>query len=268
MLGVLAAAGCMGALHPIHSLPKEACLAAPQLPPCCRDHVYIFLVHGLDPLDYANLAGLRDYLISLGYIKTYQGQTYHAFFFAKEFRRLHQEDPDARCVLVGFSFGANVACKLAKLAGDAGMPVDLLVYLGGNTLKNVPRDRPEHVVKIVNILSKGCIWNGAQLDGAENVEYTDCYHFGSPSHPHTLDVLAHELAMVACRVPVTDHGPRTAAAEEAPTPRRLNPAPDAAESDDEWGFLKPASGIPDHARTAPIAFPAVEAPEQKVKEGS
>jgi hypothetical protein len=197
--------------------------------------VYVFFIHGVDPLDIANLRGVHDYVQSLGFIKTYYGQLYHTPYFVKEIRRLHQEDPDARFALVGFSFGANMVRDMAQAVKSDGVSIDLMVYLGGNTLENRPDDKPENVVSLVNILATGWVWNGDHIDGAANVSYDDVWHFGSPSHLHTLKTLAEELATVAARVPIVEAG-----------------QPDAGESLGEWDFLKlrPVTSS-DASRTGP-----------------
>jgi pimeloyl-ACP methyl ester carboxylesterase len=230
--------GCLSFVHSLDLPPKDQLLSSETIPALCRNHVHIFLVHGMDPLDLANLSGLRDYVQSLGYIKTHYGQLYHLWEFKKELRRIHQEDPEARFVLIGFSFGANMARELANAVKDDNIWIDLLVYLGGNTLENTPSNRPDHVTHIVNILATGCIWNGTTLDGANNVHYDNVWHFGSPTHPQTLELLARELAIVAGRVPYVEKVPPSLL-EEAPRPRPLRadqvrkmpPVPP------EWDFL-------------------------------
>jgi hypothetical protein len=224
--GCLAASGCV-CFHPIEPPPPEIHTVCKVYPPCCRDHVYVFMVHGMDPFDWANLTGVCDYMHDLGFRKTYYGQLYHATKFAKEMRRVHAEDPSARFVLIGFSFGANVARYLANSAKDDGIPIDLLVYFGGNTLKNEDYDQPENAARIVNILASGCIWNGAWMDRAENIHEVDVWHFGSPSHPYSLRVLARELAEVSSHVQVVDDGP----------------APPPVSYPGEWDFLKPVSRL-------------------------
>ncbi len=222
----LTASGCLG-IHPIEPPPPEVHVVCKAYPTCCRDHVYVFLVHGMDPFDWANLTGLRDYVQELGFHKTYYGQLYHTLKFGKEIRRIHAEDPSARFVLVGFSFGANMVRYLANSARDDHIPIDLLVYFGGNTLKNEEYDQPDNAARVVNILASGAIWNGAWMDRAENVHETDVWHFGSPSHPYSLRLLARELAVVASHVEVVDDGPA--------------PLPDSRPA--EWDFLKPVSRL-------------------------
>jgi pimeloyl-ACP methyl ester carboxylesterase len=243
---VLAAApsvgGCMPFLHPVDPPCKEHFDQSAAIPQAARNHVHIFFIHGMDPFDWANLSGVRDYVQSLGYIKTHYGQIYHIWEFEEDLRRVHKEDPDARFVLIGFSFGANMARNLAMDANQEHIPIDLLIYLGGNTLKDCPEDKPENAQHIVNILATGCIWNGDHLEGADNLNYGDVWHFGSPSHPKTLEVLADELVKVAARVPVVLREPPPWYGEDAPTPRPVVP-PKATGPRGEWDFLKPAPPV-------------------------
>jgi hypothetical protein len=223
--GVLLAAlsgapGCLSYLHPVDPPPPELAGLCRSVPKCSRDHVYVFLVHGMDPLNFANLSGLRDYVQSLGFNKTYYGQLYHTIQFDKQIHQIHNQDPEAHFVLIGFSFGANMVRSLAQWAKDEGISIDLLVYLGGNTLENTPEDKPANVKQIVNILASGCIWNGAYMDGAINMHETNVWHFGSPTHKETLQVLSEQLARVAEAVPFKpDDAPLLPAPHEEPTPR-------------------------------------------------
>lgn len=236
--GTLAAMpGCLSFVHPLGIPPPEQLAPAYAIPAPCRHRVHIFLLHGMDPLDLANLTGLTEYINALGYLKTHYGQMVHLWEFKKEMRRIHKDDPEVRFVLIGFSFGANIARELANSVKDDGILIDLLIYLGGNTLENTPRNQPENVVRILNILALGCIWNGAQLDRAENIQYRDVLHFGSPTHPQTREMLARELAIVAGRVPFIDNEPPV---EEAPPPRPLSAqnGQKMPELAPEWSFLE------------------------------
>jgi hypothetical protein len=239
----LPGAGCVSYCHPVHppgTQLLEPCLAVPK---CGRDHVYVFFIHGLDPLNFANLSGVRDYVQSLGFPKTYYGQLYHAWQFRQDVRRIHYEDADAHFVLVGFSYGANAVRSLANAVKDDGIVIDLLVYLGGNTLENTQEDQPENALRIVNILASGCIWNGAQMDRAENISVPDVWHFGSPTHPRTLELLARNLADVAGAVPVPapTEPDRMPLEEEAPTPRPVTPQ--TTQKPSAWDFLHPVSRL-------------------------
>src|SRR5262249_46603769 len=140
----------------------------------------------------------------LGFNKTYYGQLYHTCYFRKQVRRIHEEDPEARFVLIGFSFGANMVRTVAQDVKEDGIDIDLLLYLGGNTLENKPRYRPENALRLVNILAHGYIWNGTQFDDGENLNVEDVWHFGSPTHPRTLEVLTRDLFEIACSVPIIE----------------------------------------------------------------
>lgn len=241
---LIALPGCLSFVHPVDPPKPELVAPCHVAPDCARDHVHVFLVHGLDPCNCANLTGLRDYIQALGFRKTYYGQLYHWWWFEHELRRVHQEDPDAHFVLIGFSYGASMVRSLAQYAKTEGIQIDLLVYLGGNTLdNNCPYDHPDNVAMLVNILATGCIWNGTTFDGAENIKLPDVWHFGSPTHHVTLQAIARNLAVVAAgvSVPAPAQPEMPPADETAPTPRPVMPQSSAKR--DEWDFLKPVSHV-------------------------
>lgn len=259
MLVLTMGQGCLSFVHSLDAPPKEQLTQGENIPAPCRGRVHVFLIHGMDPLDLANLNGLTEYIQQLGYLKTHYGQLYHLWEFKKEIRRIHQADPQARFVLIGFSFGANMVRELANAVKEDGIGIDLLIYLGGNTLENTPENQPEHVVRIVNILAAGCIWNGAQLDRAENLHFTNVWHFGSPTHPRTRALLARELAAVAARIPfaekVTPLPPEVE--EEIPLPRRVTPEQmqqRTSQMPSEWNFLTARKAAADPA-PPPLAQP-------------
>lgn len=244
-LALAAGPGCLSFVHSLDVPPPEQVQPGDAIPLPCRNHVHVFLIHGMDPFDLANLSGLTEYIHQLGYIKTHYGQLYHLWEFKKELRRVHQEDPLARFVLIGFSFGANSVRAVANSVKDDGIVIDLLVYLGGNTLDNDEKSQPKHVLHIVNILAAGCIWNGAKMDRADNRHFTNVWHFGSPTHPKTRALLAQELAVVAARVPYVDKAPSYhPELEEAPRPRPLRDEASRQNSTQlapEWTFLQSRS---------------------------
>lgn len=241
-LSLLGGQGCLSFVHSLDLPPKEQMVQGRGIPAPARNLVHIFLIHGLDPLDLANLNGLTEYIQQLGYLKTHYGQLYHLWEFKKEVARIHKQEPQARFVVLGFSFGANVARTLVNAVKEDGILIDLLVYMGGNTLDNTLRTQPEHVIHIVNILALGCIWNGAEMDRADNIHYNDVFHFGSPTHPKTRELLARELAAVAARVPYVEKIPPLSPEieQEIPLPRRLSRdrlPPTSAPLSSEWNFL-------------------------------
>jgi hypothetical protein len=241
-MGLAGQIGCLGFLHPVTPLPQsvsEPCqiICQPQ-----RKHVYIFFVNGLDPVNYGNVCGVRDYVQSLGYNKTYYGQIYHLWYFSSEIRRIHKEDPDARFVLVGFSLGVNVIDAVSHAVKGDGVSIDMMIFLSGNhPVMRMPHEKPENVERVVNILASGIMQTRGDRDYAENVRLADARHFDSPTHRETLEALARELASVAASVPMpqkpADKMPP--ALEETPTPRPVMPR--SAARRDDWDFLKPVS---------------------------
>ncbi len=212
VLGLATGQGCLSFVHSLDAPPQEQVALGEKIPSPCRSHVHIFLLHGLDPLDLANLSGLTEYLQQEGYLKTHYGQCYHLWAFKKEMRRLHKEDPQTRFVVIGFSLGATAARQL---------------------------------VAAVNVVAAGCLWN-ASMDGADNVSCSQAWHFGAPTHPRTRELLSRELAAVAARVPYTEKVPPLSPEleEEIPRPRRLTPelpGKMSAPLPPEWSFLNPRS---------------------------
>jgi hypothetical protein len=257
-----ASAGCMGFVNPVPAAPKELTEPCLCLPQPCRSHVYIFLVGGTDPCHWANLGGLCDYLHTVGFTKTYCGEMYHYWYFNREIKRIHREDPEAHFALLGFSFGALVVRELAHSAGEEGIPIDLLVYCGGNTLKNCPEDRPANALKIVNVLvSSGFIFNGDALEGADNALVDGGWHFSSPTNEYTVNAMLRELAVVASRVAFVAPPNPVPPQDEAPQPRPVGPVEPAADRD-EWDFLKPAQQL--HTPAAPDS-PSSSSANQQVE---
>jgi hypothetical protein len=198
LASLVGASGCFGFLHPVGATSHSGCL---ELPQSCRDHVHVFLMNGLDPVNYGNLTGLRDYIQELGFCKVYYGQLYHSRRFTTEIRKIAQEDPQAHFALVGFSLGANGVLDIAEAVKPAGIHIDLLVFLSSNhPLMVMSQQPPANVGRVVNILTDGVMgWMG-KLGYAKNVHLTHTLHFGSPTHPTTLQTLARELRAVAVRV--------------------------------------------------------------------
>ncbi len=230
-------AGCLQMFHPVDPLPPEEVRDLLQVPTACKNGVYVFFLQGIDPLDLSNLKGLHDYVRSLGYIKTYFGLPFHAFYFEKEILAIRKREPNARIVLVGFSYGAGLIRDLACGLGKHGIDVDLLVYIDGVEVDSRPLIRPKNVGKVVNILANN---RGDELFvcEAENVRYDDVYHFGTVTHPKTLRMLVRELGEVALRFPVVTDAPPVVPGVIVPTPQML-PAPKPTTKRGEWDFLQP-----------------------------
>jgi hypothetical protein len=252
-VSVAGAGGCLGFCHPVQPLPQDGEPLCKSLPRCCREHVYVFLINGLDPVNYGNLTGLRDYIQGLGITRVYYGQAFHAWSFEKEICRIHREDAHARFVLIGFSVGVNLADAMARAVEKEGVCIDLLVYLSGNhPVQSMPTDKPANVNRVVNLLADGLMGAHGERPYAENIRLTETFHFGAPTHPVTLLTIAEELTALAQCVHVAEPvaKPVPPPPEEAPPPRpwRNQPPRQGAPKQppakkDEWDFLKPVARL-------------------------
>lgn len=252
--------GCLSFVHPLHPPAPDELLPCKEIAPCQKNQVYIFFVHGLDPFDLSNYEGLHAYVQSLGFIKTYYGWSYHAFYFEKELRKLREEKPEARIVLIGFSYGAGMVRDIACSVRSAGIDIDLIMYLDGVEWDKRPLHRPANVHRVVNILSHTRTDKRNVIEG-ENHRFEDAYHFKTVSHPQTLRLVAQELCAVAAQVPIVQRLPDLPPPnEQLPPPKEgapMLPAPkEVPQASSEWDFLLPdpfAQGVPG-AKPAAQAF--------------
>src|SRR5438128_10566997 len=119
--------GCLSFVHPIEPPSHGQCQACQAVPGDCREHVHIFLLHGLDPLDCANLSGLRDYLVDLGFKNTHYGQCFSGCWFKDKIAEADRCDPEARFAVIGFCVGARAAQSIAERLTEETVPVHLLI---------------------------------------------------------------------------------------------------------------------------------------------
>ena len=197
----LTAAGCLSYLHPVVPLPAEQVDPCRALPKPCKEHVYIFLLSGLDAFNCGNLSGVCDYLNCLGFLNTYHGQLYHAPCFDSEIRRLHKKDADARFVLIGYGMGCPMVRAMARAVHSDGVKIDLLVLLDGDAHTLELGEPPPNTGHVLNLQAVWLTGKGHALEGAENCDLPDAGHFGLPTHPQTLQLLAQELGALAATVP-------------------------------------------------------------------
>jgi hypothetical protein len=204
----LSLSGCFGLFHPLHvkpsALPPDAGpVAAPG-----REHVHVVFINGLDPFYVGNLTGLCEYVRGLGFPGTHLYQFWETESAHREVLRLRSQDPEARFVLVGFSLGANYVRKLANELNDDHVPVELLVYLGGDTVRDGPHSRPPNVRRVANLMGNGLIFLGRNvafcgedIEGALNHRQKRGRHICLPSRKQTIDLLSAELLAAADRPP-------------------------------------------------------------------
>jgi hypothetical protein len=213
-------------LNPVH--PPDEALIQPcqELPKYCRDHVYVFFVNGFDPVNYGNLTGIREYVDTLGFHKTYYGQVYHVSYFASEIQKIHKEEPDAHFVLVGFGRGAREIRSLAERANREGATIDLFVYLDGKLPPSMG-------------LENGPVVGQLRDNSMASSSGSDLWLFGNPTNPKTVELLGHQLVQIASSVPVLEPAEpeQLPPPMDEPTPKPVKPQTPTANG--EWDFLKP-----------------------------
>jgi hypothetical protein len=193
----------LGFFHPLQACDPKVVSTCETAPSDGKEHVYTYIVNGLDPLQLANLNGMTGYLRRLGFSQTHFEPLLGYRATRRQIREIRQSDPDAKIVLVGYSVGSQVVRRLANDLERENITVDRLVYLGGDFIGNTPSSRPSNVAKVVNIRGHGSFfsgydlfWNGADIDNAVNVRL-DSRHFVLPSRGQTMETLASELASLA-----------------------------------------------------------------------
>jgi pimeloyl-ACP methyl ester carboxylesterase len=193
----------LGFFHPLQACDPKVVSNCETAPSDGKEHVYTFIVNGLDPLQLANLNGMTSYVRRLGFSQTHFEPLLGYRATARHIRAIRQSDPDAKIVLVGYSVGSLVVRRLANELERENIVVDRLVYLGGDFIGNTQQSRPSNVAKVVNIRGHGSMFSGydlffkgADIDNAVNVRL-DSRHFVLPSRGQTMETLASELANLA-----------------------------------------------------------------------
>jgi hypothetical protein len=188
-------AGDLSRVHPLEKPKPYVEQLGESVPQEIKDHTYLFFINGLDPYFLANFRGQCQYMKTLGYSNAYCGQMSHADLFGKMIKRIRKDDPQAQVVVIGYSTGANSARTLANQLKEEGLLIDLLVYLGGDLIKDGERSRPENVGRILNICGHGMIFLGYDLfvcgdeiKGASN-HRLDARHFLLPTRAQAAELL-------------------------------------------------------------------------------
>ncbi len=190
-------------VHHIGNPPAHVQQACQALPPDGRDRVHLFAINGMDPLYLGNLNGLCACMKQLGFRNVHCGQPGQTASFRDAICQIRQQDPQARIAVLGFSAGANRARQLANELNAKGVRIDLLVYVGGDTIDNTAASRPPNIGQLVNITGHGylprggdLLFNGTDLDGAKN-QRLNARHMLLPTRPETVETLATQMLALA-----------------------------------------------------------------------
>ncbi len=193
----------LGFIHAIHEPPPHLVAACRAVPAERRDRVQLFAINGMDPLYLGNLNGLCGCIRQLGFPNVRCCPASQCRALRAEIGERHRQAPACRVALLGYSLGAVRARDLCSDLNRDGVPVELLVYLGGDTIENVPASRPPNVAQVLNITGHGYLprggdlfYNGCHLDGATN-RRLNARHMLLPTRPETVELLTLQLVAVA-----------------------------------------------------------------------
>lgn len=193
-------------VHPMENVPA---FPVPRdfdkLCQCRKDHVHIFGVNGLNPLCTGNFNGLCQVIRRCGFENTSFDQLYTCDDIPCRIRDIRRRNPEARIVLIGFSLGCNSVRSMANELNAEGVPIDLMIYIVGDFIRNTPYSQPNNVQRLVNIRSRGLVlsggdlfFNGADLDRARNHKMTE-RHIVVPSRRETQELCVEEILLMMCQ---------------------------------------------------------------------
>jgi hypothetical protein len=248
---LLAGSGCVCCHHQACKVARDVAPDCP-LPAADRQRVYLFMVNGLTPNTPIGLDGLRDQVNRQGFAKVACGELFHVPWMAAEIRRIHDEDPAARFVLLGYDVGGPAAARLAADARARGVPVDAVVLI--DPIGNVdPTGGPQRVVLLSSSDPPPAVTH------TESVTLPGVGHFKLPTHPKSVAAVTQTLTDAAGRI--DDGGIVTPdfdwTYEHAPPARPITaPGPDAPA---EWNFLLDLPGNHTDALT-PVDAPRIVGP--------
>ncbi len=181
---------------------KASCVACQ--PQESREHVYVVFVDSpADVGQWGELPELTDYFQECGIRHTYYFNPYVEGIDGKklaEFVRQIRCDPEARVMLVGWSYGSMISLKAIQHLAETGTCVDTMVYLDSWSLRWAGGEsQPNNVGKTVLIYRSHT--NPPKGFTCPDTHSIDVFsHLSLPMAPHTVDVLLTEAASLASSV--------------------------------------------------------------------
>lgn len=231
------------ATAPVEDLAIPQDLAAPPVAGCQQSQVHVFIIHGLDPFDVANLRGVREYCHQRGYLQTTYAQFYHGPQVVERIRLVKANDPNAKILAFGFSAGTLTTRHVVNtLHSKHGIDVDVVLYTSGITMLDREYNRPGFVGKVIHVRDRSLVTAGVELSAAENYKYNDAWHFGTPAHQNTLDLLGRELDRLARETPIVLPPGLPHQAASAPTHTTLK-TENAPSKPSSWDVVRPSTSL-------------------------
>jgi hypothetical protein len=197
----------MSFAHPVQKPDDSALERCRELSHDCKRRVHIFVCNGFDPFCFGNLNGFCHAVRSLGFENVYFGQIWEPAAIERKIAEVRRCDPSAKIVLFGYSLGANDARHICNRLRRQNTSVDLLVYLGGDMVRDRPESRPQNAARVLNITGHGfaitggdLLFKGEDVSGATNVRL-DERHILLPSRAAALDMFLNAVVDVSACSP-------------------------------------------------------------------
>jgi hypothetical protein len=184
---VLASTGCVSCADKCY---RKAVQNAPEceLPPPCRSHVYVYMIHGCTPTTSCGLEALQLKLSESGFAKIGVGELVCAPLMKYQIKDTLKCDPDAKFVLLGYDVGGAAAVFLARELSAKGVPVEAVVLLDP-----LACGAPSGVRTL--LITSGT--TTSTVPYTDRLVVPDASHFKLPTHPQTLEAITELLKEIA-----------------------------------------------------------------------
>lgn len=193
-LVLLGGTGCISCGHRGYHLARQAGTSC-ELPACQRNQVHVFAMSGLNPISVMALDALAEELNRQGFAKVATGQTIHAWWMAREMRRIREQEPDAVFVIVGFESAGPVAVRLAEKVAADGLPVGGVVVIDSEGRTAAP-------IAGIRALAIGNVQGMPASETVESIVVSDAASYGLATDTRTVTAVGRLLTDLAGTVPV------------------------------------------------------------------
>lgn len=194
--GFLAPTGCLNCSHHGYDIARHSGPEC-EVPSCQRNAVYVFAMSSLNPVSIVALDDLREQLNRQGFSKVATGQTIHAGWMAREMNRIHEEEPEAAFVIVGFESAAPVAARLAERSISEGMPVAGVVVITSGDSSSI-------VLPRIRTLAIGSAIESGIVESVEAVPVPNVASYGLATDSRTVEAIGRMLRDAAVSIPMPE----------------------------------------------------------------
>lgn len=222
----LASSGCLSCSHHGYDLARHS---GPEcdVPSCQRNGVYVFAMSSLNPVSIVALDDLREQLNRQGYSKIATGQTIHAGWMAHEMHRIHEEEPEAVFVILGFESAVPAAARLTERSISEGLPVAGVAVIASEDINTITLPR-------IRTLAIGRTVEPANAENLESVPVPNVASYGLATDSRTIEAIGRMLTDTAVSIPMPEIV--ESAAWSYPFAPPMRPEVDSAR-DPNWVFM-------------------------------